>query len=392
MVGTLTPAQDAPASFLAGEHLEVVQRYNFTLRTNGRYDGHVQRESRLWLNREDGGGYHGEYMESENTLRDMRTIATRVDDRRSVTMRIEGGRIVAERDGSAQDVIALTQGIPTILMERSGSSRWEAPAIVRLQFPDGVVAEVPTTVAYELVGSEEYQGTSVQRIEFGYSLRWPLNEVQLEEHPAAEMIEESLLPRWGDRLRANHQGTLLMPANGGVPLLHRTQIRQELTSAEGQPQERSGFVLTWYQSPRPSDDLMNRMADLDSDDVDVDRDEHQRIRLSIRNLRFIADQAELLPGEDDRLDALADVLASVPDGVFLITGHTADVGSVESQQVLSEERARRITDGLIARGVAPRALRYEGRGGTEPVGDNSTEAGRAANRRVEIRVLSEGSR
>lgn len=216
--------------------------------------------------------------------------------------------------------------------------------------------------------------------------------MQLEEHPAAGLIRDSLLPRWGDRVRANHQGALLLPRGGGVPVLHRTQIRQELSAAGGQPQERSGFILTWYQSSRPTDDLFSRIAQIETQDVAVDRDEHQRVRLSIRNLRFVADQAELLPGEADRLDTIAEVLSSVPNGVFLITGHTADVGSAESQQVLSVERARRIAEGLIARGIPPGALRYEGRGGTEPVGDNSTDAGRAANRRVEIRILSEGRR
>ncbi|MEX2442452.1 MAG: OmpA family protein [Alkalispirochaeta sp.] len=395
--GAVAVGQDAPAPLLVGEQLEVVQRHNFTVRTDGRYGGHVQRESRLWLNRDGGDTYRGEYLESENTLRDMRTIATRVDNRRPVTMRFDGERIVANRDGRAAEMRSVTQGVPTIprgddRWEGSTSDRWEAPAVVRIQFPDGAVAELPTVVSYRFLGSEEYQGASVHRIDFGYGLRWPLNEKELEEHPAAVLIEDSLLPRGDDRVRGSHQGTILMPWKGGVPVLHRTQIRQELTVAGEPPQERSGFVLTWYHSPRPAEDLLNRISRLDTKDVDVDRDEHERVRLSIRNLRFVADQAELLPGEVDRLDAIAEVLTSVPNGVFLITGHTADVGSAESQQVLSEERARRIADGLIARGVAPGALRYEGRGGTEPVGDNSTDDGRAANRRVEIRILSEGGR
>ncbi len=385
-------AQESGARFVVGEQLEVVERHNFTVRTNGRYDGHVQRETRLWLNQERSERYRGEYLESENTLRDLRTIATRIEDRREVAMRFDGERIVADRSGDGPQTRAVTQGIPTVPRERGASGGWEAPAIVRIQFPDGAVAEVPTVVAYRVLGTEEYHGTAVDRIEFGYGLRWPLNEVELEEHPAAGLIAERYLPRWDDRLRARHQGEILLPRAGGVPMLHRTQITQELTVAGGETQERSGFVLTWYESSRPTEDVFSRIAQLDTPDVDVDRDEHQRVRLSIRNLRFVADQAELLPGEVDRLDAIAEVLASVSDGVFLITGHTADVGSAESQQVLSEARARRIADGLIARDIPPGALRYEGRGGTEPVGDNTTDAGRAANRRVEIRILSEGRR
>jgi len=391
----LVAGQNSPAPLVIGEQLEVVQRHNFTVRTNGRYQGHVQRESRLWLNRGDDGVYRGEYLESENTLRDMRTVATRVDDRRRVAMRFTGEHIVADRISGGERT-AVTQGVPTIPLPGGGSGawvddQWEAPAIIRIQFPDGAVAEVPTVVSYRLLGREEYQGAAVDRIEFGYALRWPLSEVQLEEHAATDLIHAPLLPRHDDRLRGSHQGMMLLPLGGGVPLLHRTQVRHELTAAGGQPQERSGFILTWYRSSPPTEELLNQISQLSSADVAVDRDEHQRVRLSIRNLRFVADQADLLPGEVDRLDAIAGVLASVPEGVFLITGHTADVGSAESQQVLSEQRAQRIADALITRGIAPGALRYEGRGGTEPIGDNATNEGRAANRRVEIRILSAGS-
>lgn len=172
-------------------------------------------------------------------------------------------------------------------------------------------------------------------------------------------------------------------------MLHRTDIREQLVGVDRTSQERNGFILTWYRSTPPIDDLVARLQEQEIPEVDVDRDEMDRVRLSIRNLQFVADQAELLPGERGRLDDIAELLISVPASEILVTGHTADVGTEESQMILSIERAKKMVDELVARGVSPGRLRYEGKGGTEPIGDNSTEEGRAANRRVELRLLSE---
>lgn len=116
------------------------------------------------------------------------------------------------------------------------------------------------------------------------------------------------------------------------------------------------------------------------------------ITLDIRNLLFVADQATLLPGERNRLDTIASILQEFPGRQFLITGHTADVGSAESQMELSIERARSILNALTSRGIDSRRLLFEGRGGTEPVGDNRTEEGRQQNRRVEITIIAPRTR
>ena len=94
-----------------------------------------------------------------------------------------------------------------------------------------------------------------------------------------------------------------------------------------------------------------------------------------------------MPGEEDRLDAVAEVLKSVPDGMFLIEGHTASVGRPDGEQELSVERAQSVLDELVQRGLKADQFIIAGYGGTRPVADNSTENGRAINRRVEITIL-----
>lgn len=116
-------------------------------------------------------------------------------------------------------------------------------------------------------------------------------------------------------------------------------------------------------------------------------DTDKGVRLSVRDLKFVADSSQLLPQEKERLDAVAEVLKSVPDGTFLIEGHTAAVGLPGGEQLLSEERAQSVIKEMVKRGLKEEQFMFKGYGGTRPVGDNNTDAGRAANRRVEITIL-----
>jgi len=69
-----------------------------------------------------------------------------------------------------------------------------------------------------------------------------------------------------------------------------------------------------------------------------------------------------------------------------VIGHTDSVGSDSYNQSLSERRASSVAEYLLAQGVAPNKLTSEGKGESEPVADNETDAGRAKNRRVELHI------
>ncbi len=105
------------------------------------------------------------------------------------------------------------------------------------------------------------------------------------------------------------------------------------------------------------------------------------------NLRFYPDSPELLPAEKGRIELIADRLKEIlqDEGyTILIEGHTADVGKPVGQLNLSIERTRTVMSALIGEGLDEKIFTYKGYGGTMPVADNETEAGRAQNRRVRI--------
>ena len=88
------------------------------------------------------------------------------------------------------------------------------------------------------------------------------------------------------------------------------------------------------------------------------------------------------------LDNLASNLSSFGDSKLLLVGHTDSQGADAYNQQLSQRRSAAVASYLEAHGVSPTRVETAGRGETEPVATNDTDAGRQANRRVEIAVYA----
>ena len=84
------------------------------------------------------------------------------------------------------------------------------------------------------------------------------------------------------------------------------------------------------------------------------------------------------------LDRLASTLNQHPVTTVTIIGHTDSTGSDAANDPLSVNRAASTRDYLVQRGVSAQRIAVDGRGSRQPVADNTTAAGRAMNRRVEI--------
>ena len=111
------------------------------------------------------------------------------------------------------------------------------------------------------------------------------------------------------------------------------------------------------------------------------------IKLSIQNLQFKPDSAELLDSEKQRLSQIAEILKTVPSAKLLVEGHTASTGNQTGEMKLSIERANAIASSLIKLGIPSENFICRGLGGSKPVSDNKTAEGKAKNRRVEITIL-----
>ena len=103
---------------------------------------------------------------------------------------------------------------------------------------------------------------------------------------------------------------------------------------------------------------------------------------------FPYNSADVLPAGRENLRQLATSLRNYPGTTVLIVGHTDSTGSDEYNMGLSYRRAESARSFLAAQGIDASRVRVEGRGETEPVADNSTDAGRQQNRRVEIAIFA----
>jgi outer membrane protein OmpA-like peptidoglycan-associated protein len=111
--------------------------------------------------------------------------------------------------------------------------------------------------------------------------------------------------------------------------------------------------------------------------------------LTLGDVLFGFDRAELTEGGLRAVSKLSDFLTRYPGRNVLIEGFTDSVGSDDYNLSLSERRASAVRGALINRGIDPGRIQVRGYGKSFPVANNETEAGRQMNRRVEIIISDE---
>lgn len=103
---------------------------------------------------------------------------------------------------------------------------------------------------------------------------------------------------------------------------------------------------------------------------------------------FATNSSELQPASIEDINALATTLKKYGDTNVIVEGHTDNTGSDAINQPLSERRAQAVANQLLSLGVESSRITTQGFGSSVPVADNSTPAGRQANRRVEIAIFA----
>lgn len=108
-----------------------------------------------------------------------------------------------------------------------------------------------------------------------------------------------------------------------------------------------------------------------------------------RQRRIVFPSGSVRLGEENAaaLETIAELFGRCPSAEIEIVGYTDDRGDEQANLDLSQARAEAVLDALIRRGIPLRRLRARGLGPADPIADNATEAGRAANRRIEFEAV-----
>ena len=102
-------------------------------------------------------------------------------------------------------------------------------------------------------------------------------------------------------------------------------------------------------------------------------------------------QSEILLNEEAQkmLSGLCNIITEIPNTKIKIIGHTDNIGEKQYNIILSKNRAAAVGNYLRTAGIETNNITEDGKGYSEPIADNTSEAGRAKNRRVEIFITND---
>lgn len=104
---------------------------------------------------------------------------------------------------------------------------------------------------------------------------------------------------------------------------------------------------------------------------------------------FDYNKSQLKSGAFVNITRLAQFLQSNPDRKVIVEGYTDSTGSASYNQSLSESRATSVMAALVRAGIEPSRIVAQGYGKEYPIADNTSDAGRAQNRRVEVTISND---
>jgi OmpA-OmpF porin, OOP family len=341
---------------------------NLRLYRNGQYIEHVRRKEygRVTLYKTS---VTGTYYILEDVIREAVQRGMRVD--RSVNINLPASAFPGEW-ALENDPAPRFRPLPSLPADLPSAGTVWKEFITLALYPEraGEAVILPTEIRYRYEGTGMFYGTSVHRVTGFISLDQTV--------PGDRIVKQ---------VKGEHVLNIAFSSDTRLPLFIKDQIEETFFLKSGETAGCKGFVNHWFDFPGlEGPGAIEELAkELEKGIEVIETDEGPGLR--IKDLRFEPDKAVLLPGEETRLDRIGEILQKNGDGAVLILGHTASIGYPEGEMNLSVERAKKVAEILIANGVDAEKILYEGRGSTEPIADNDTEAGRARNRRVEIILI-----
>jgi outer membrane protein OmpA-like peptidoglycan-associated protein len=149
----------------------------------------------------------------------------------------------------------------------------------------------------------------------------------------------------------------------------------------------AGVAVGHYMDSQRRDLEKNLAKEIQGGQARVEKLSDQVVLITMTNqTAFDTDSSSIKPGFHSTMDKVADVVVRYGKTTLTIVGHTDNVGTNDYNQRLSERRALSVAQYLESRRVNGMRLATAGKGETVPVASNASEAGRQANRRVEIYV------
>ena len=149
----------------------------------------------------------------------------------------------------------------------------------------------------------------------------------------------------------------------------------------------AGGAVGVYMDGQKKDLEKNLAKEIQAGQAKVEELPNHIVRITMTSqTAFDTNSTSIKPGFQSTMDKVGDVVVRYGKTTLTVVGHTDNVGSNDYNQKLSEQRAHSVAQYLEAKRVNPVRLAISGRGEEQPIASNASDAGRQANRRVEIYV------
>ncbi|MGH8726839.1 MAG: OmpA family protein [Burkholderiales bacterium] len=149
----------------------------------------------------------------------------------------------------------------------------------------------------------------------------------------------------------------------------------------------AGAGVGYYMDQQKQDLEKVLAAERQNGSIQVEKMPDHTLKITMTSqTAFDVNSDVIKPGFHSTVDKMAGVMNKYGKTTLAIVGHTDSTGSAQYNQDLSERRAQAVQQAFLQRSVIPERLSTAGRGESEPRANNTTDAGRQMNRRVEIVV------
>ena len=398
-------------AFTENGRITISERADYSVYKNDTYAGLTYREAYIYLdekatvyNDEPAYRYEGEAFVLEETRKNMVGTAKKLDEIRPIAFTQSAHQ---GTDGTKIAALHFTQdtGYPPLrnfpaspaqpFKEDDIGKKWIAESTIVVCPQQGKnPTRIPVLAEYQYSGKQKYNGNDTHYVKAVFALRY---------HGEDHLGDADMLRSEGSRTADIYLD------DRNRPLFIREKIDETFFYKDAETIRQRGFLLHFYDYGQhtvynggsiPATALLERSKN----PVKTENSNKERIKdkgdgifnvqetprgilLNLKNLHFVADKAELLHGEDKKLDEIAAVLKTLTFKNLFVEGHTADVGDKSTQHGLSLRRAKTVVDELTKRGIPAGVFIYSGAGGSKPIASNTTEVERALNRRVEITIM-----
>ena len=226
---------------------------------------------------------------------------------------------------------------------------------------------------------------------------------RLEDERNAMLVRGSKLEAERARLDAE-QARMMSAARAEDADRAREEAEQAYSREEesarvaNQAREEADAAKALAVSSATAAELSRREADLATEQADSLRRQLENLQLrqtesgvvvTLGDVLFESGQSALKQDAQSSLVEVVDLLQSQPDHKIRIEGHTDSTGDPTANLKLSEQRANKVMESLVALGVDSVRIAAAGMGEDFPIASNDTEEGRSQNRRVDVILLDD---